>query len=65
MKYSDVLFTVTDKVLYSISNKINDLRLVTKTKYAIHHTLITTIGLKENSNSSTFLSLITLDDLFR
>ena len=65
MKYSDVPFTITDKVLYSINNKVNDLRLVTKTKYAILPTLITTTGLKENSNSSSIQSLITLDDLFR
>lgn len=36
MKYSDVCYSVTDKVLTSINNKINDLRLITKTKYAIH-----------------------------
>ncbi len=64
MKFSDVLFTVTDKVLLSINNKINDLRFVTKTKYAIHPTLVTTLGLKDNENALSIQAVITLDDLF-
>lgn len=64
MKFSTVLYTVTDKVLASINNKINDLRIVTKTKYAIHPTIVTPIGLKENANSFSIQSVITLDDLF-
>ncbi len=64
MKFSTVLYTVTDKVMASINNKINDLRIVTKTKYAIHPTIVTPIGLKENANSFSIQSVITLDDLF-
>ncbi len=64
MKFSDVLFIVTDKVLLSINNKINDLRFVTKTKYAIHPTLVTTLGLKDNENALSIQAVITLDDLF-
>ena len=33
-------------------------------KQAIHLTLVTTYGLKENLHSSVFQSVITLDDLF-
>lgn len=64
MKFSNVLFPITEKTLHSINNKINDLRLVTKTKYAIHPTLVTPIGLKDNSNALSIQALITLDDLF-
>lgn len=64
MKFSNVLFTITEKTLHSINNKINDLRLVTKTKYAIHPTLVTPIGLKGNSNALSIQAVIILDDLF-
>lgn len=64
MKFSNMLFPITEKTLHSINNKINDLRLVTKTKYAIHPTLVTPIGLKDNSNALSIQTVITLDDLF-
>ncbi len=64
MKFSNVLFAVTDKVLSSINEKINDLRIVTKTQYAIHPTLVTPIGLKDNANALSIQSIVTLDDLF-
>ena len=64
MKYSETNFTVTDKVMMSINNKIHDLKLVTKTKYVIYPTLITTFGLNKTANSLSIQSLITLDDLF-
>ncbi len=65
MKYSNSLFNVTEKVIESINNKINDLKLVTKTRYAIYPTLITTIGLKENANSLMIQKVIKLEDLFK
>ena len=65
MKYSKTLYTLTDKVMESINNKISDLMLVTKTKYAIYPTLITTIGLKENSYALDIQNVITINDLFR
>lgn len=65
MKFSNTTFTITDKVIESINNKINDLKIVTKTKYAIYPTLVTTIGLKENANSLMIQKVITLNDLFR
>lgn len=64
IKFSNVLFPITEKTLHSINNKINDLRLVTKTKYAKHPTLVTLIGLKDNSNALSIQAVITLDDLF-
>ncbi len=65
MKYSTSEFTITDKFLKDLSNKINDLVTVTKTKYAIYPTLVTTFGVKENRNSTTIQSVVTLDALFK
>ncbi len=65
MKFSNVPFTVTDKVMSSINNKINDLRIATKTKYAIHPTLVSPFGLKDNANALSIQSVITLDDLYK
>ncbi len=65
MKYSLTEYTITDKFLSSMANKINDLVTVTKTKYAIYPTLVTTYGLKENKNSSSIQAVVTLDDLFK
>lgn len=65
MKYSGSEYTITEKVDKSIRNKINDLRVLTNTKYAIYPTLITTYGLVSNSFSDNIQSVITLDDLFQ
>ena len=65
IKYSNTTFNITDKTIESINNKINDLKIVTKTRYAIFPTLITTVGLKENANSLMIQKVITLNDLFR
>ena len=65
MKYSGSEYTITEKVDKSIRNKINDLRVLTNTKYAIYPTIITTYGLVNNSYSDSIQSVITLDDLFQ
>ncbi len=65
MKYSSSEYTVTEKTDRSIRNKINDLRISSGTKYAIHPTIVTTYGLLPNSYSNNIQSVITLDDLFR
>ena len=64
MKYSGSEYTVTEKVDRSIRNKINDLVLMTGTKYAVYPTLVTTYGLVGNSYAKNIQSVITLDDLF-
>lgn len=64
IKYSGSEFTVTEKVDRSIRNKIHDLTLLTKTKYAIYPTLITTYGLVNNSYSGNIQSVVTAEDLF-
>lgn len=65
MKYSKTPYILINNVMESINNKISDLVLVTKTKYSIYTTLITTIGLKENPNALNIQNIITLNDLFR
>lgn len=64
MKFSNSEFTITDKVDADIRNKISDLKLSTKTKYAIYPTLVTTYGMVDNSYSGNIQAVITLDDLF-
>ena len=65
MKYSGSEYTITEKADKSIRNKMNDLRVLTNTKYAIYPTLITTYGLVPNSYSDRIQAVITLDDLFQ
>ena len=64
MKYSQSEYMITEKTDLSIRRKINDLRTVTGTRYAIYPTLVTTYGLVDNSYSMNIQSVITLDDLF-
>jgi len=64
MKYSRKVYTVTKKVDADITNKINDLRIVTGTRYAIHPVLVTVYGIAENSYFGNIQNVITADDLF-
>lgn len=64
MKYAGSEFTITEEMDTSMRNKISDLLSVTKTRYAIYPTLVTTYGLVTNSYSGNVQSVITLDDLF-
>jgi len=65
MKYSGSEFAITEKTDRSLRNKIQDFRLLTGTKYAIHPTLITTYGLVPNAYSGNMQAVITMDDLFQ
>src|SRR5574344_295598 len=64
MKYYDGPYTMSKSDYESIQNKINDFRLATNTRYALHPTLITSFGAKKNSYSDQMQALITADDLF-
>lgn len=64
MKYSATEYSVTETVDREIRRKINDLILVSGTKYAVFPTLVTTLGINENTYSGNIQSVITLDDLF-
>lgn len=65
MKYSNTEYTITQKVDKNIKNKINDLIVSTRTKYAIYPTLVTTYGMVDNSYSGNIKSVVTMEDLFR
>ncbi len=64
MKYSNSHYTFTKDEDEKMRSRINDIQLVTETKYAIFPTLITTFGLVDNSYSGDIQSVITMDDLF-
>ncbi len=64
IKYSNSQYIIDKETDLKIRNKINDLIIASKTKYAIKPTLITTYGLIENSYSSNISAVVTMDDLF-
>ena len=64
MKYSNAAYSLTKKDEEAIKTRISDLKLSTKTKYAIFPTLVTTDGMVENIHSGIIQSVVTLDDLF-
>lgn len=64
MKYYGTDYIVTAKDDEDLRKKINDFTMLTKTKYAIYPTIITTYGLTQNGYAANIQSVITLDDLF-
>ena len=65
MKYSRDEFSINRKIDTELRHKISDLNTVTKTKSAIHLTIITTYGLVSNSYSGSVQNLITARDLIK
>lgn len=65
MKYSETDYVVDAAFDRAQRRKISDFRKKTKTRSAIHPTLVTTYGLLENSYSGEIQSVVTADDLFR
>lgn len=65
MKYSETDYVVDAAFDRAQRRKTSDFRKKTKTRSAIHPTLVTTYGLLENSYSGEIQSVVTADDLFR
>lgn len=65
MKFSSKEYLMTEKEEESLRRKRVVFEDVTKTRKAVHYTLVTTYGLKHTAYSSIFQHVITLDDLFR
>jgi len=65
MKYSELEYSVTKSYDMKLREKIHDFLTVTKSRYAIHLTIITTYGLKQNMYSGNIQSVVTADDLFQ
>ena len=64
MKYSSEEYTVSKSYDENLRHKISDFSHLSKIKYAVHLTLVTTYGLKRNNYSGHIQSVITADDLF-
>ena len=63
-KYSTAEYEINKKYDMNIRNKIAAFQSDTKTKSALHFTMITTYGVKKNKYSDIVKSEITMDDLF-
>ena len=64
MKYSETDFLADAAYDRAQQRIISDFLKITKTKYAIHPTLITTYGVENNAYSGNIQSIITADHLF-
>lgn len=64
MKYSETDFLADAAYDRAQQRIISDFLKITKTKYAIHPTLVTTYGVENNAYSGNIQSIITADHLF-
>lgn len=65
MKYSITEFSIDKDYDSTLRNKKAAFIAETKTRKAVHITMVTTYGLKRNSYSDGIQSQVTMDDLFR
>lgn len=65
MKYSTSEFAVTKSYDEVLRRKLSDFTLLSKVRYAVHMTLVTTYGLTRNAYSGHIQSCVTAKDLFR
>ncbi len=64
MKYAADSYTLTKAGEEDIRHKVHDFQSLTGTRSAIHVTLVTPYGRRQNAHSGTFQSVVTADDLF-
>jgi hypothetical protein len=65
MKYSKAEYAITKKTEAELRNKIAVFELETRTKKAVHLTMVTTYGVARNSHCGIVHSEVSLDDYFR
>ena len=65
MKYADTEYLVDATFDREQKRKMSDFRNKTKTKYALHSTLVTTYGVANNAYAGELQAVITSDDLFQ
>ena len=65
MKYCAGPYVMTAEDDVSLANKKLELKEATKTRKAVHLTMVTSFGVRPNSYSGKIQSFVTLDDLFR
>ncbi len=63
-KYTAEPFRIDKEYAAKLSRKLSVFREVTKTRKAVHLTMITSNGVERNEYSSRIQSEVTLDDLF-
>ena len=64
IKYAKHAYTISKEYASELEKKLSVFRMESKTKYAIHITMITTFGVSKTGYFSMVQSEITLDDLF-
>lgn len=64
IKYSEAEYTLDKEEEDKLRNRVETFRNETGAKEALWPTLITTYGLTEGKHSSTFVTTLTMDDLF-
>lgn len=64
MKYSGEEYAITKAVDRDIKRRLSDFRIATKTRSALHSTVVTPYGLVQNSYAGDVQAVITADDLF-
>ena len=64
MKYSTREFSIDKNYNQTLRNKLGAFRDETKTKKAVHLTMVTTYGLKPNENAGIVQNEVVMDDLF-
>ena len=65
MKYSKTQYRMTAQEEERIRHRWSKFTEVTKTRKAVHITLVTTYGLKRTANAGIVQQVVTLDDLFK
>lgn len=65
MKFSTAKFAIDADYEEKLRNKINAFKLDTGTTSALHLTMVTSYGIKQNTHSSIVASQVVLDDLFK
>lgn len=64
IKFSINPYTIDRDYEMQLRNKIEAFRSATKTRSALHLTMITTYGIQRNAHSGIMQSEVTMDDLF-
>ncbi len=65
MKYANTPYLISKSVMESLKRKASDFQIETKTRDAIHLTMVTPYGLSWNAYAGEIQSQITADDLFQ
>ena len=65
MKYAEAEYPVGAEFVRAMRRKMSDFRILTKTRHALHLTLITTYGVAANAYAGELQAVITAEDLFK